>query len=145
MRSPVALAADVLLPPILVAALAWLVKGAGHTGGGFAAGVVAALGFVLQRLSPGRSEAAQRAAGSTWHRLAVAGLGLMAATLLWPVLAGRPPAWHLPRPGDSLASLGALDLATPLLFEIGVGLATLGFLVATVHELAPVEEADRES
>ena len=70
------------------------------------------------------------------YRLAVAGLVLMAATVLPPVVFGLPPVWHLPRPEEHVTKLGPLELHTALAFETGVALAVCGFVVASVHLIA---------
>lgn len=135
--SPAELTARVLLPPILVVAVAFLIKGYAATGGGFSAGVVASLGVLLQYFALGFEAAERRLAWARRaHRLALAGLAVAAATVLWPVAAGRPPVWHLPRPGEHVPKLGPLELHTSLLFEAGVALAVCGFVVAAVHQLA---------
>ena len=135
--SPSELSARALFAPILVVAAAFLVKGYAATGGGFAAGVVASLGVLLQYFALGFEEAERRLA---WvgraYRLAVAGLVLMAATVLPPVVFGLPPVWHLPAPGEHVTKLGPLELHTALAFETGVALAVSGFVVASVHLIA---------
>lgn len=136
--------ARALFVPILLVAAGLLVKGYQESGGGFAAGVVASLGVLLQYLALGY-ERAQRALPwtGTTHRIALCGLAVMAATLLAPVLWGLPPAWHLPRPGEHVVHLGALGLHTTFLFELGIALATFGFVVAAVHRLARSDEDER--
>lgn len=134
--SPVVLVARVLWAPILVAATALLVKGYVDTGGGFSAGMVAGLGVLLQYLAYGWEGAERRMGWSAGaFRVALGGLALMAAVLLLPVLADRPPAWHLPRPGAEVTKLGPLELHTAFLFEVGVALATFGFVVTTIRRL----------
>lgn len=131
-----ALVARLLLGPTLIVAAALLVKGYAESGGGFAAGVVASLGVLLQYFSLGREEVERRLPWTTRsHRLVLAGLVLMAVVVLGPVLVDHPLAWHLPRPGSQVVKLGPLELHTALLFEIGVALATFGFVVAAVHRL----------
>jgi multisubunit Na+/H+ antiporter MnhB subunit len=134
--SPVALAARVLFAPVLVVAAALLVKGYADGGGGFAAGVVAALGYLLRYVALGRPAERRMRWPAAAPRLALGGLAVMAACLLLPVFAGRPPAWHLPRPGTEVLSWGLVELHTALLFEAGVAVATFGFVAAAVHSLA---------
>lgn len=143
MPGPLALAARLLFAPTLVVAAALLVKGHDETGGGFAAGMVASLGTLLQHVALGREETRARHAWTLRARaLALLGLALMAATALLPALAGRPPVWHLPRPGEAVATFGPLALQTALLFEVGVALATYGFVVAAIHAFDRVREED---
>lgn len=140
------LVARLLLGPTLIVAAALLVKGYAESGGGFAAGVVASLGVLLQHFSLGREEVERRLPWTARsHRLALAGLALMAAVVLGPAAVGTPLAWHLPRPDGHVVKLGPLDLHTALLFEIGVALAVFGFVVAAVHRIGAVAwEEDRE-
>lgn len=141
-----ALVARLLLGPTLIVAAAFLVKGYAESGGGFAAGVVASLGVLLQYFALGLGEVERRLPWTVRsHRLALAGLALMAAVVLGPVLADHPLVWHLPRPGSHVVEMGPLELHTALLFEIGVALATFGFVVAAVHRIGAVSwEEDSE-
>lgn len=141
--SPNELAARVLLPASLIVAVAFLVKGHGETGGGFSAGLVAGLGVLLQYFALGFVEAERRLPWAGWaDGLTLGGLVVMAATVLGPALVGRPPVWHLPRPDETPASFGALQLTTAFVFELGVAMAVFGFLVAAVHGLAAQRERD---
>ena len=49
---------------------------------------------------------------------------------------GEPVFSHYPRPGASVASLGTLELITPVLFDAGVFLLVFGFAVASVRAIA---------
>ena len=86
--------ARLLLAPVLMVAAAILIKGYVDVGDGFAAGVIAALGILLQYLAFGR--AAVRRALPVRHaaKLAVAGLLLALAVAFVPVLAGGAPLQH---------------------------------------------------
>lgn len=143
-RTPVSLAAHVLFAPSLVVAFALLVKGHAEPGGGFAAGMVASLGTLLQYVGLGTEEVGRR---FPWtlraERLALVGLAVMAATALAPVLGGHPPVWHLPRPGSPVTELGPLALHTTLLFEAGIALATFGFAVCAMQGLAEAQRGRR--
>lgn len=133
---PAVRVARALLAPSLVVAIALLVKGHEATGGGFAAGVVAGLGVLMQHFVLGR-EAAERTL--PWarraDRIAVAGVAIAASTILLPVALGLPPVHHLPATGNAPIELGALALDTTLVFELGVALATFGFVVAAARRL----------
>jgi multicomponent Na+:H+ antiporter subunit B len=134
------LVARLLLAPALVVAAALLVKGYAASGGGFAAGVVASLGVLLQHVSLGGEELERRLPWTARaHRLALAGLALAAAVALAPAAVGLPPVRHLPRPGSRWIELGPLELHSALLFDLGVALATFGFVVAALHRLARTE------
>jgi hypothetical protein len=99
--------------------------------------MVASLATLLQYAALGFDEARRRLPwAARTHHAALAGLAIMAATLLAPVIAGRPPAWHVPRPLAPVIELGPLSLHTTLAFEVGVALATFGFVVHAIHQVA---------
>lgn len=132
--------ASFLLPASLVIALAILVKGYAQVGDGFAAGVVAALGIVVQYVGHGREDA--RAKLSAWlgMRGLVAGLALMLLVVLGPTLVGHSLVTHFPGPGATLTSLGSLDLHTAVLFDVGVFLVVLNALVLVLDHLIELRE-----
>ena len=109
--------ARLLLVPILMVAAAILVKGYVDVGDGFAAGVIAALGVLLQYL-------------------AIGGLLVALAVVFVPVLLGQPPLRHAPPPGAEVIHLGSLELLTAVLFDAGVFALVLGMVVATIHLIA---------
>lgn len=138
MDSPLSfLVLRILFPSALVAAVALLLAGTDASGGGFAAGVVAALGLLLQHVVLGRGTAER---SLRWPRLApalvVLGVALMATVVFLPLATGEPPVSHRPPPGKPVVSVGPLDLHTALAFETGLALATLGFLVSVGRVLA---------
>jgi multisubunit Na+/H+ antiporter MnhB subunit len=128
--------ARLLLAPVLIVAAAILIKGYVDVGDGFAAGVIAALGILLQYLAFGR--AAVRHALPVRHaaKLAVAGLLLALAVAFVPVLAGGAPLQHAPAPGAAVVHLGSLELLTAVAFDVGVFALVLGMAVATIDLIA---------
>jgi multisubunit Na+/H+ antiporter MnhB subunit len=128
--------ARLLLAPVLIVAAAILIKGYVDVGDGFAAGVIAALGILLQYLAFGR--AAVRHALPVRHaaKLAVAGLLLALAVAFVPVLAGGAPLQHAPAPGATVVHLGSLELLTAVVFDVGVFALVLGMAVATIDLIA---------
>ena len=128
--------ARLLLAPVLMVAAAILIKGYVDVGDGFAAGVIAALGILLQYLAFGR--AAVRPALPVRHaaQLAVAGLLLALAVAFVPVLAGGAPLQHAPAPGAAVVHLGSLELLTAVAFDVGVFALVLGMAVATIDLIA---------
>lgn len=138
MGSPLAhLVLRLLFPSTLVAAVALLLAGADAGGGGFAAGVVAALGVLLQHVVLGLAQAEE---SIHWARLApalvVLGAAVMATVAFLPLAADEPLVSHRPAPGETPVRLGPVELHTALAFEAGLGLATFGFLVVVGHGLA---------
>jgi multisubunit Na+/H+ antiporter MnhB subunit len=109
-----------LLAPTLIVAAAILIKGYADVGDGFAAGVVAALGVLLQMLAFGREEVAEALPIRHAPVVALAGVGLALAVVAVPVLLGDAPLEHRPGPGGEVTYVGSLELISPVLFDVGV-------------------------
>lgn len=121
-----------ILMPTLLVALALLVKGYSQTGDGFSAGVVAALGVVLQYLVFGRQVARTLPFVRFAGRIAFVGLLIALAVAGVPVLLGDPVLTHYPAPGVEPVHFGKLEFVTALLYDLGVFLLVFGFVVSTV-------------
>jgi multisubunit Na+/H+ antiporter MnhB subunit len=128
--------ARLLLAPILVVAVAVLVKGYADVGDGFSAGVIAALGILLQYMAFGREEAERQLPVRLLPACTFAGLLAALAVAFWPVLRGDALLEHLPPPGASVIELGTIELITAVLFDAAVFLLVLGALVGIVHAIA---------
>ena len=128
--------ARLLLAPILVVAVATLVKGYADVGDGFSAGVIAALGILLQYMAFGREEAERQLPVRLLPACTFAGLLAALAVAFWPVLRGDALLEHLPPPGASVIELGTIELITAVLFDVAVFLLVLGALVGIVHAIA---------
>ncbi len=137
-RHPVVLAALVrpLLPFALLVAVYLFLRGHNLPGGGFIAALVAGTALILQYVSDG-SELAQRRLG--WNYPVLIGLGLLiaAATGLGsfafdhPFLTSSFTHLHLP-------AIGEIELATALLFDLGVFVtvvATVMLMLASLGRL----------
>lgn len=133
-----------LLVPTLVVATAILVKGYVDIGDGFAAGLVAALGVLLQYLAFGRDEVAAALPVERAFQVAFAGLALAVVVLIVPFAAGGSLLEHWPPPGDKPLHIGSLELITAVAFDIGVFLLVLGGAVAIIDALAAEEPAGTE-
>ncbi len=132
-----------LLVPILVVALAILVKGYANVGDGFAAGVVAALGVLLQVVAFGR-QAVAAALPLRWAPLvALTGLAVGVAVFAAPLLLGEAPLQHAPSPGVSPLHVGSLELITAVVFDVGVFLLVLGASVAIIDAIATPGEGEQ--
>jgi multisubunit Na+/H+ antiporter MnhB subunit len=132
--------ARLLLVPVLMVAAAILVKGYVDVGDGFAAGVVAALGVLLQYLAFGRAAVERVLPVRHAPKLAVGVLLVALAVAFVPVLAGQPPLRHAPAPGAEVVHLGTLELLTAVAFDAGVFALVLGMVVATIHLIASTIE-----
>jgi hypothetical protein len=122
-------------PAALAAAAARWVRGNAAAGAGFSAGLLAALGATVPYRAQGRAAAARTTGAPYATRIALAGLALTLAVALAPVLAGLAPVTHFPGPDAHVVKLGALELHTATLFDLGVGLVVYGFVVATMERL----------
>ena len=130
-----------LLAPTLVVATAILVKGYAAVGDGFAAGVVAALGILLQFLAFGRDAVAAALPIDLAPAIASTGLAVAVAVLTVPMLLGGAPLEHWPPPGEEPIHIGSLELISAVAFDVGVFLLVLGSAVAIIDALtAPAEE-----
>ena len=136
--------ARLLLLPTLVTALAILVKGYTQPGDGFSAGVVAALGVLLQLMVFGREEAEKIPGVRQAGTLAFVGLLAALALALAPLLFGDAVLTHFPPPGAKVAHLGTLEFITPVLFDCAVFLLVFGFVVGTVGAISRATEAADE-
>jgi len=133
-RSPIlTAAARVLTPMILVASLYLLYRGHNLPGGGFIGGLTAAGALLLHAFGCGAQESRMALARPqrlmAWG-LVLAGLSAVPGLLLQgTVFAGVwLPAFNLP-------VLGVVHLGTPLLFDIGVFLVVVGFVVDAARSL----------
>jgi multicomponent Na+:H+ antiporter subunit B len=137
--------ARLLLAPVLMVAAAILIKGYADVGDGFAAGVVAALGVLLQYLAFGRAAVERALPVRRAAQLAVGGLLLALAVAFLPALRGGAPLQHAPPPGPEVVKLGSLELIGAVAFDVGVFALVLGMAVATIGLVAGTrgEEAER--
>lgn len=131
-----------LLAPTLVVATAILVKGYSDVGDGFAAGVVAALGILLQFLAFGRDEVAAALPIDRAPAVALAGLAVAVAVLTIPMLLGGAPLEHWPPPGEAPIHIGSLELISAVGFDVGVFLLVLGSAVTIIDAVAASAEGD---
>jgi multisubunit Na+/H+ antiporter MnhB subunit len=130
------LVARLLLPTALVTSLAILIKGYADVGDGFSAGVIAAIAVMLQYLAYGVGHVERWLPVRFAAECSVAGLVLALAVTFVPLLADRPALSHVPPPGAHVIYLGILELHTAVVFDLGVFLLVLGFLVSVVHAIA---------
>lgn len=123
-----------LLPALVVAVAVWL-KGYVEAGDSFGAGVLAALAVLLQYVASGR-EAARRLPGVR-HAPQVAGVGLLMllSVAFVPMLWGAEPVTHYPQPGGHVIHFGTLEFHTAVLFDAGIFLVVMGFIVTAIDGL----------
>lgn len=135
--------ARMLLAPVLVVSVAVLVKGYVDPGDGFAAGVIAALGILVQYTAFGREAVEGSLPVRRAPQLAIAGLLVAVLVTVVPWAFGATPLEHLPAPGDEPIHIGSLELITAFAFDVGVFGLVVGTAVGTIHAIAvTVEERD---
>jgi multicomponent Na+:H+ antiporter subunit B len=126
-------AVRVLMPLLLMLAVFLLLRGHNEPGGGFVAGLVIAVAFVLRLLGDGVAAARRALLVDPWHLLGVGLLVALGSGLL-PVLLSRPfltACWMDLGPRDWQLAVG-----TPLLFDIGVCLVVIGVVLTMTFNLA---------
>lgn len=132
--------ARLVLVPSFVLAAAILAKGYSQVGDGFAAGVVAALGLLLQYSAFGYREAERRLPVRLLPAAAYVGLLLLIGLAFVPTIAGEPLVTHFPRPGEEVVRLGVLELATVVLFDVAIFFVVVGAVTGVVGRLARTRE-----
>jgi Multisubunit Na+/H+ antiporter, MnhB subunit len=123
------------MPLLLLFAAFLLLRGHNEPGGGFVGGLVVAASFVLYSIAYG-VDAARRALLVEPSTLLGGGPLIALLSGIPAVLLGRPfltALWIKVGVGPV-----AIDLGTPLLFDIGVFLAVIGVVVTIVFTLADV-------
>lgn len=119
--------ARLLLAPTLIAAVAILVKGYAQPGDGFSAGVVAALGILMQYLAFGRYEVERMLPVRGIGRLSYVGLLIALTVAIVPLFLGDPIFTHYPAPGAHVIYIGTIELITAVAFDCGIFLLVLGY------------------
>lgn len=134
--------ARLLLAPILVVAVAVMVKGASAVGDGFAAGLIAALGVLIQYLASGWRAAEEQLPIGRAPQFALGGLLAMLALAGQSLARGEPLLTHWPPPDEEPLHFGTVELTTSLGFELGAFLLVSGMALTAVHAAARL--ADEE-
>jgi multicomponent Na+:H+ antiporter subunit B len=129
-------AARILLVPSFVVAIAIMFKGYSDVGDGFSAGVIAALGALLQGLAFGADELDRNPVIRYASVGTFIGLTLALSVAFYPVLLGEPIFLHWPGAGEDVVHFGVLEFITPVLFDVGVFLVVYGFCVGSVYSIA---------
>jgi multisubunit Na+/H+ antiporter MnhB subunit len=134
MTSPILQTATRLLMPLLLLfAVFLLLRGHNEPGGGFVGGLVVAASFVLYSIAYG-VEAARRALLVSPSTLLGGGPLIALLSGVPAVLLGRPfmtALWTRVGVGSI-----AVDVGTPLIFDIGVFLAVIGVVLTIVFTLS---------
>jgi multicomponent K+:H+ antiporter subunit A len=146
-RHPLVLAtlSRILLPMALLVSVFIFLRGHNLPGGGFIAGLVTAVALILQYVAMGVQWTQQRLPFN-YHRMAALGVILATLTGLGSWLFGRPflttAFGHF-----SLPLLGEFELATAMLFDLGVYLTVVGTTLLILANLGKLtqEPATKEA
>lgn len=124
--------------PFFILSLWILYRGHNLPGGGFIGGLVGASGFLFYDLSGyGRPKSGFFALNS--FTFLTAGLATAVLSGIPGLLAGKGFLAGFWLPGFTLPVLGAVHLGTPLIFDIGVYLTVIGFILLLAGTLAEEE------
>lgn len=140
-----------LLAPTLITAIAIIVKGYAQPGDGFSAGVVAALGILMQYLAFGREEAERVLPVKGIGKLAYIGMLLALTVAVTPLFLGDALFTHYPPPGAHVIYIGTIELITAVAFDCSIFLLVLGYgtgvisLVSRVMDDPSVAEPEQSS
>ena len=135
-------AGRILFPWLLVLSLIVLYRGHNLPGGGFIGGLLGAAAFILVGLGDGMGEARRRL---RLNPVTVLGIGL-GVTLLsgLPGLFGDEKSYFVDQwlPDFTLPILGEMHIGTPLIFDVGVFIVVIGFVLHTVFSLEFLARTD---
>ncbi|WP_235979952.1 monovalent cation/H+ antiporter subunit A [Croceibacterium atlanticum] len=127
-------ASRLILPMAMVVALYIFLRGHNMPGGGFIAGLVFSIAMLIQYMASG-FEWAERRRRTERHALISFGVLIAAATGLGALAFGKPfltsgfDYFHIPL-------IGEIELATALLFDIGVALTVVGAVMLALAQLS---------
>ncbi|MFB9147391.1 monovalent cation/H+ antiporter subunit A [Halomonas alkalicola] len=142
-RHPMILAvvAQILLPLALLVSVYIFLRGHNQPGGGFIAGLITAVALILQYMARGHDWTRERLPIS-YSVVAVSGLAVAVATGLaswlfgYPFLTSAFGHFHLPL-------IGEIELASAMLFDVGVYLAVVGATLMILINLGRVTTIHR--
>lgn len=122
-----------LLPVALLVSIFLFLRGHNHPGGGFVGGLLISIALLLQYIASGGEWTRERI-HLNYHGLVATGVGLATAVGLGGLVFASPflsqTFWHLHLPW-----IGDLELATALLFDLGVYLTVVGAVMLILADL----------
>lgn len=128
--------ARLLLMPTMITAAAILVKGYVEPGDGFSAGVIVALGILLQYLAFGREQAEKLLPLRGIGYLAFVGLLVTLVVAFRPLFFGEPLMTHWPPPDGDVIYFGTLEIITAVAFDVGIFLLVVGYGTGSIGLIA---------
>jgi len=132
----------ILFPWLLVLSLVILYRGHNLPGGGFIGGLLGAAAFILVGLGDGMDEARRRL---RLDPVTVLGIGLGVAVLSGlPGMFGDKQSYFVDQwlPDFSLPLLGEMHIGTPLIFDVGVYIVVVGFVLHSVFSFDHLARTD---
>jgi multisubunit Na+/H+ antiporter MnhB subunit len=124
---------------ILYILAAWFFfKGHNKPGGGFIAGLLISSAVMINMLAYGASHVKRNMTFKPLN-LAVTGVIIAMGISLVPVFLGLPFMQALWLPHMELPLLGSLHIGTPLIFDAGVLMTVIGFVVSVIFDLEKAE------
>jgi len=132
----------ILFPWLLVLSLVILYRGHNLPGGGFIGGLLGAAAFILVGLGDGMDEARRRL---RLDPVQVLGIGLGVAVLSGlPGMFGEKQSYFVDQwlPDFSLPLLGEMHIGTPLIFDVGVYIVVVGFVLHSVFSFDYLARTD---
>jgi multicomponent Na+:H+ antiporter subunit B len=136
-------AGRILFPCLIVLSLMVLYRGHNLPGGGFIGGLMAATAYILVGIGSTMQVAKTKLRVDPVRLLAV-GLGVAIVSGLPGMLGGGVFLTGEWLPTFSLPLLGKIHLGTPLVFDIGVYLVVIGFVLHTTFCLAELAQPETE-
>ena len=128
-----------LLCPILsLLAIYALYRGHNEPGGGFIGGLILSASLIFKILAFGPHEIHERL-WCTPRQLIISGLSAALIAGLMPLAVGKDFLQSLWLPTFELPLLGSMHIGTPLLFDIGVFMIVIGFVLTVILELQEAE------
>ena len=127
-------ATRVMMPIALAVATYIFLRGHNEPGGGFIAGLIAAIAVVMQYMASGFAWAAERQRAH-YHAIIGAGVLIASATGIGAWLAGRPfltSAFGY----VTIPPLNKFEVATAIAFDLGVFLTVLGAVMLALESIA---------
>lgn len=128
-----------LCPLLLILSIAVLYRGHNLPGGGFIGGLLAAAAYLLQVLGGGWDRVREKIPATPVNMMSL-GLTLAGISSLIGMLLGHTFFSGEWLPTFVLPIFGKVKLGTPLLFDIGVYLAVLGFVLQSAMAFSQEEE-----
>lgn len=136
-------ASRLLFPVLLVLSLIVLYRGHNLPGGGFIGGLLAASAFILVGLGVSMDRAKELLRVEPVMLMGI-GLAIAVASGLPGMFEGAAFMTGVWLPGFSLPLIGKVHLGTPLVFDVGVYLVVIGFVLHTTFSLAELAYTQTE-